>query len=81
MIKEKLKRDVPVDDIPDVELPKSHTLRNIPADVFRLIMKEQSEIKQKKGTNMFSFECTIYKMIRDYNKCREVSKDFKPDVA
>lgn len=67
------------EEIPDSELPKSHTLRSIPADVFRIVQKEQSEIKQKKGTNSFSFECTIYKMIRDYDKCRKESKDFKPE--
>lgn len=72
---------MPAEEIPDQDLPKSHTLRNIPADVYRVVQKEQSEIKQKKGTNMFSFECTIYKMIRDYNKCRQTSPEFKPDPA
>lgn len=64
---------------PDAELPKSHTLKSIPPDVYRIVQKEQADIKIKKGTNSFSFECTIYKMIRDYEKCRKSSPDFKPD--
>ena len=79
MIKEKSKRDTPVDEIPDEELPKSYTLRKIPAEIYRIIMKEQGAIKLKKGTNLFSFETTIYTMIRDYEKCRRESKDFKPE--
>lgn len=60
-------------------MAKTYTLRDIPADVFEIVHKEQSEIKLKRKTNSFSFECTIYKMIRDYNRCRKESKDFKPE--
>jgi hypothetical protein len=60
-------------------MAKTHTLRNIPPDVFEIVQKEQSEIKLKRKTNSFSFECTIYKMLRDYDKCRKESKDFKPE--
>lgn len=78
MVKEKsIKPEA--EEMPDEGLPKSHTLKSIPADVYRIIQREQSEIKIKKGTNSFSFECTIYKMIRDYNKCRASNPDFKPD--
>lgn len=60
-------------------MAKTYTLRSIPPDVYDIVLKEQNEIKQKKKTNSFSFECTLYKMIRDYEKCRLVSKDFKPE--
>lgn len=58
---------------------RAYTLRDIPDDVFRIVQKEQGEIKQKKKINLWSFESTIYKMIRDYNKCRKESPDFKPE--
>lgn len=77
MVKDNNKTDV--DQLPDEGLPKSHTLKSIPPDVYKIIQKEQSDIKIKKGTNSFSFECTIYKMIRDYNKCRNSNPEFKPD--
>lgn len=80
-MKERVNRHTVVDDIPDDRLPKSHTLKAIPPDVYRIIQREQSELKIKKGTNLWSLECTIYKMIRDYNKCRESSPTFKPDPA
>lgn len=56
----------------------SYTLKAIPADVYKLIQKEQAAIKEKRGTGMFSFECTIYKMIRDLNKCKNENPEFKP---
>lgn len=80
MVKEK-SSITPAEDLPNEGLPKSHTLKSIPPDVYKIIQKEQSDIKIKKGTNSFSFECTIYKMIRDYNKCRNNHPDFKPDPA
>lgn len=57
----------------------SYTLKEIPEDVYNIVLAEQSEIKKKKKINQFSFESTIYKMIRDLNKCRTVNPDFKPD--
>lgn len=53
-------------------------LLNIPQDVFKLVIQEQSKIKEARGTRQFSFESTIYKMLRDYDKCRK-SNNFKPD--
>jgi hypothetical protein len=54
----------------------SYTLKTIPPDVYELIQKEQSLIKEKKGTAVFSFERTLYKMIKDYDRCRDVSEKF-----
>lgn len=53
-------------------------LVNIPADVFKLVIQEQSKIKESKGTKQWSFERTVYKMIRDYDKCRNIN-NFKPE--
>jgi len=54
-------------------------LKNIPADVYAIIQEEQHKIKKQKGTNSFSLECTIYKMIRDYVKCRKEYETFQPE--
>lgn len=59
-------------------MAKTCTLREIPPDVFKIVQKEQQEIKARKGTNQFSFESTIYKMIKDYDKCRKDVR-FKPE--
>lgn len=61
-------------------MAKTYMLKTIPEDVFKIVQREQSDIKEKKGTNSFSFESTIYKMLRDYNKCRSSNPDFKPDA-
>lgn len=55
-------------------------LKQIPEEVYRIIQKEQSEIKQKKKIGKFSLESTIYKMIKDYDRCRKDVK-FKPEEA
>lgn len=47
---------------------------NIPADVFKFVREEQDRIKKEKGTNQFSFACTIYKLLRDHKKCLEQNK-------
>jgi len=61
-------------------MAKTYLLKQIPKDVFKIVQKEQAVVKEAKGTNSFSFESTIYKMIRDYDKCRK-NNNFKPDDA
>lgn len=80
MRKKNIDSDI-VAEIPDSDLPKSHTLKSIPADVYRIVQREQADIKISRGTNSFSFECTIYKMIRDYERCRRENKAFKPQLV
>lgn len=58
-------------------MARTYTLKEIPADVFKIVQKEQNQIKEKKGTGKFSFESTLYKMIKDYDRCRKES-NFKP---
>ena len=55
-----------------------YCLKNIPSDVFKFIIEEQSRLKQERGTNKYSFESTIYKMLKDYKRCKEENKNFKP---
>ena len=60
-------------------MAKTYMLKQIPEDVFKIVQQEQNGIKEKRGTNSFSFESTIYKMIRDYERCRKETKTFKPE--
>lgn len=43
------------------------TLRDIPDDVYNLIIQKQAEIKSKKKTAQFSLEKTVYIIIRSAN--------------
>jgi len=49
----------------------SYNLKRIPSDIFKFVLEEQNKIKEEKGTNQFSFECTIYKMLREFKNLRE----------
>lgn len=59
-------------------MPNSYPLTNIPPDVFKFIIDEQSKIKKQKGIRQYSFATTIYKMLRDYKRCMEENRNFKP---
>lgn len=59
----------------------SYTLKEIPADVYQFVQRQQAAIKEKRGTNQYSFECTIYKMLRDLKRCQEANPDFKTEDA
>lgn len=59
----------------------SYTLKAIPGEVYDIVLSEQSSIKMELQTGIFSFESTIYEMIRDYNRCRKENIDFKPEPA
>jgi len=54
-----------------------YVLKRIPADVFKFVQQEQNKIKEEKGLLQYSVSSTIYKMLRDYKKCRE-ENNFKP---
>lgn len=61
-------------------MARTYTLKQIPKDVFRIVQKEQNQIKETKGIGKFSFESTLYKMLRDYDKCRK-DINFKPEES
>lgn len=50
------------------------TLRNIPDDVFQILLTEQKEEKEKRRIGMYGIEQTIYKIIRDYERCKREEK-------
>ena len=45
----------------------SLTLKNVPHDIYNLLVDKQAEMKKKIGAN-FGLEATIYKLIRESNK-------------
>lgn len=51
-------------------------LKKIPPDIFRFIMQEQTRIKEERGTNQYSFECVVYKLLREHPKFN----DFKNKI-
>jgi hypothetical protein len=47
-------------------------LREVPADILKVIQEEQAKEKKNRGTNQYSLSSTIIKIIREWkNKCRE----------
>lgn len=50
---------------------------DIPADVFKFVREEQDRIKKEKGTNQFSFACTVYRLLREHKKHLEQNKTVK----
>lgn len=60
---------------------KSCLLKKIPSEVYKMIQTEQAEIKKRKGTGLFSLERTIYTIIKEYNRCKNSSPNFKPEQS
>jgi len=52
-------------------------LRNIPDDVFKILLIEQSKEKIAKNKGVFGIEQTIYKIVRDYERCRKAEEILK----
>jgi hypothetical protein len=49
-------------------------LRNIPDDVFKILLTEQHKEKILKNRGQFGLEQTIYKIVRDYERCRKAEE-------
>lgn len=47
---------------------KGYGLKKIPQDIFKFLIEQQNKIKETHGTNKYSFECTIYKILREHPK-------------
>lgn len=50
---------------------KSYHLSKIPADVYQIVLEQQNEEKKRRGMNQFSFEAAIYKIVREFKKCKD----------
>lgn len=58
-------------------MAKTLTLRNIPGEVYKILLDEQAKEKQARGNGMFSLESTVYKMIKECARCRENGKEVR----
>lgn len=54
-------------------MAKSFTLRNIPPDVFKILLSEQSK-ERAKNKGVFGLNRVVYKLIREYEKCRQAEE-------
>lgn len=54
--------------------PKTYSFREMPDDIFKIILKEQNRIKLNKGVSQFSIEKTIYSILREWDTIK-VRKD------
>jgi len=55
-------------------MAQSLTLRNIPADIYKILLREQAREKESRSIGMFGLEQAIYKLIRECERCRKESK-------
>jgi hypothetical protein len=58
-------------------MAKSLTLRNIPPDVFLILLKEQHEAKANRNIGRFGIEQTIYKVLREFERCKKEKPEKK----
>lgn len=51
------------------------TLKNLPEDVRRILLREQKQEKENRGTNQYGLSSMIYKIIREWNnKCKKLDQ-------
>lgn len=50
---------------------KALTLRRIPQDIFQILLTEQHKEKLHRNKGQFGLEQTIYKIIREFERCRK----------
>jgi hypothetical protein len=51
-------------------------LRNIPEDIYCILLQEQAKIKAVKKIGMFGMERTLYAIIREHRRCEEIKNTF-----
>lgn len=49
-------------------------LKAVPQDVRKLILREQLKEKENRGMNQFSMSLTVFKIIREWEKCYNSQK-------
>jgi hypothetical protein len=58
-------------------MAKAFTLTNIPEDVFKILLKEQYRMKHNRQLGRYGLAQTVYKIVRDYERCRDAEKEGK----
>lgn len=54
-------------------MAKSFTLRNIPPDVFQILLIEQNKARMK-SKGVYGLNQVVYQIIRDYERCRKAEE-------
>lgn len=54
-------------------MSKSFTLRNIPEDVFKILLVEQNK-ERLKNKGVFGLNQVVYKIIREYERCKKAEE-------
>jgi hypothetical protein len=52
----------------------AYTLKQVPDDVLKFILKEQKILKDKKGVRVYGIDLTIYHLLRELRNCRAGEK-------
>lgn len=52
-------------------------LKNVPEDVRKIILKEQNKEKENRGRMQYSMSLTIFKIIREWERCYNSQKEKK----
>jgi hypothetical protein len=48
-----------------------YPLKNIPADVYKILWREQAKLKAKGERRQFSLSLTVYHIIKEYDKMQK----------
>lgn len=51
------------------------SLKAVPPDVHKLILREQLKEKENRGMQQYSLSLTVYKIIREWEKCYNSQKN------
>lgn len=50
---------------------KVYPLKNMPSDIYKMLIEEQKEAKLEKMSSQYSLEQTIYRIIRKWDRCKK----------
>jgi hypothetical protein len=59
----------------EAEKETRYPLKNIPADVYKILWREQAKLKAKGERRQFSLSLTVYHIIKEYDKMQKVQGD------
>lgn len=52
----------------------TYSFRNMPQEIYKIVLREQGRLKANRGTSQFGIDQTIYSIIREWEKCKEDKK-------
>lgn len=51
-----------------------YPLKNIPADVYEILWREQAKLKAKGGRRQFSLSLTVYHIVKEFDKMQKTQE-------